>query len=53
MTTGQGIDHLVEARTHHIEVEEILVKIIDRITEGEHETILEITIEETITGKKL
>ena len=48
MTTGQGIDPLVEAETHHTEVEEILVEIIDKIIEGDHKTIKGITIEETV-----
>ena len=39
---------LVETKTHHIELEEDLVRIIHKIIEGEHKTILGMTIEETI-----
>ena len=33
MTTRQGIDNLVETKTHHIDVEEDLVRIIHKIIE--------------------
>ena len=43
MTTRQGMDNLVEIETHYTEVEESLVEVIDKIIEGDHETILEMT----------
>ena len=52
MTTRQGIDHLVETETHHMEVEEILVEILGKIIEGDHETIIGMTVEETIIENK-
>ena len=52
MTTGKGIDHLVEKKTHHTDVEKILVKIIGKTKEGDHKTILGMTIEETTTENK-
>ena len=45
ITTGQGIDNIVEAEIHHTEVEEIMIEIIDKIIEGDHETVLGMTIE--------
>ena len=50
MTTGQGMDHSVETKTLH--TEEILVEILDKIIGGDHETIIEMTIEETITENR-
>ena len=52
MTTRQGIDHLVETETHHTEVDDILVKIIGKIIEGDHEIIIGMTIEETTIENK-
>ena len=52
MTFRQGIDLLVETEGHHIEAEEILVRIIDKSIEGDHKTILEVTMEETIIQDK-
>ena len=60
ITTGPEIDHLVETETetHPTEVEEILVEIIDKIIEEDHEIILgmitdeiikEMTIDQTMT----
>ena len=40
MTTGQEIHLLVETETLQTEVEDILVEIIDRIIEEDHEIIL-------------
>ena len=48
MTTRQGIDHLVEIEIHHTEEEEILVEILDKIIEEDNNTIIGMTIEETI-----
>ena len=45
MTARQEIDNLVETETHHTDVEEILVEIIDKIIEGYHGTIIEMSIE--------
>ena len=53
ITTGQGIDHLIETETHHTEVKEILVEIIDKIIEGETETIRGMTMEETIIENRV
>ena len=47
MTTQQEIDHLVDTDTHHTEVEEILVEIIDKIIDGDHKTPIGMTLEET------
>ena len=47
MITRQGLDNLVVTETHHTEVEEILVEIIDKIIEGDHETITGMTVKET------
>ena len=52
MTFRQGIDHLVETEGHHIEVEEILVRIIDKMIEGHHKTIFEVMLEEKIIQDK-
>ena len=52
MTTRQGIYHLVETETHHTEVDENLVAIMDKIIEGDHETIIRMTIEETMIENK-
>ena len=52
MTTGQEIDCLVETDTHHIEIEEDSVRIINKIIEADHKTILGMTIEETIIENK-
>ena len=52
ITTRREIDHLVETETHNTEVEGILVKIIDKIIEGDLKTILGVTIEETIIESK-
>ena len=49
MTTGQGIDNLVETEIQHTEVEDILVEILDKIIEGHHEAIIGMTTEKTIT----
>ena len=52
MTTGQEIDNLVEKETHHTEVYDILVEIIDKIIEGDHKTIIGMIIEETTIKNK-
>ena len=52
MTIRQGIDNLVETETHNSEVEKILVDIIGKIIEGDHETISGMIIEETITESR-
>ena len=48
MISRQEIDHLVEIEGHHIEVEEDLARIIDKIIEGDCKTILGITTEEIV-----
>ena len=47
MAIRREIDHLIETKTHHIEVEEDLVRIIHKIIEGDCKTILGMTTEET------
>ena len=51
ITTRQGTDHLVETEIHYTEAEEILVETLDKIIEGDHEAILEMTIDKTIKGE--
>ena len=50
MTFRLGTDHLIEIEGYHIK--EILVVIIDTFIEGDHDTILEMTMEEIIIQDK-
>ena len=48
MTSRQEIDNLVEIEGHCIEAEEDLARMVDKIMEGDHKTILGMTTEEKI-----
>ena len=52
MAFRQGTYHLVEIEGLYKEVEEIWVRTIDKIIEGDQETILDVTTEETIIQDK-